>query len=170
MIGLLASCTAVDDRKRSEAQSLPNDAQSLHWRQYEGAWFTIEYPDGFLIAPATSRDPAAGVDSVFFESPYHHVRFYVVSPQWGKLDTDISLRPEDEHRLYQKTTRSNERNVVTSLIRATNGTYSREVEEYYEQDGQIYWAFEFRYDTEPTRAKYAETFTRFKASLTQFSD
>ena len=63
---------------------------ALAAQDYQGAWFTISYPDGFTAVPGLPSSTADGHDSARFRDPSGRVEFYVYSPQAGGT-ADFSL-------------------------------------------------------------------------------
>jgi hypothetical protein len=162
-----ASCSPSVDGQANIAETEPTAGQ---WSNYEGAWFTVEYPPSFDVVPSLKSDDTEGFDSVFFEAPDSAARFYVLSPQWGRAAVDVSIEPDVEIELDSNRQFIDEQERVTTTIHAKDGSYTRSVEEYREQDGAVYWVFEFSYANEVERERYAPSFERFKASLKQYSD
>lgn len=167
LIGICVACTDKTEVAGAAAEVRPTDEQ---WTTYNGGWFTIEYPSSFDVVPSLESDESGVFDSVFFRSQDGRASFYVISPQWGRAAVDIALAPELETELHRHERSESDQRRVEKAIRANDGSYTREVEEFFEQDGTVYWAFEFRYADEPTRQQYEAGYQRFKMSLDQYSD
>lgn len=140
------------------------------WAVYEGAWFTIEYPGNFDVVPSLKSSGKDGYDSVFFQDPEKRVRFYVLSPQWGRPASDIVIKQEVETTVSQEQRSSNSRKTLIKTIRAKDGSYERKIEENREQDGAVFWVFEIKYRNERFLKQNLANYQRFKDSLIQYTD
>lgn len=73
------------------------------WQDYKGAWFKVEYPSDFTVKPSLKSTSGKGYDSAFFVSPDESVEFYIFSPMWNGVPSDIELNPKTE-KLVSETT------------------------------------------------------------------
>ena len=72
---------------------------ALAAQDYQGAWFTISYPDGFNAIAGLPSTTADGPDSARFHDPAGRVEFYVYSPQAGGVAADIVADPATENQI-----------------------------------------------------------------------
>lgn len=167
---LFAFCAACSDKAGVADDAIEAQPSDGQWATYDGSWFTIDYPKSFEIVPSLRSDEGDGFDSVFFKSPDHRAGFYVLSPQWGRIAADLALKPEIETELDRYEQQKGEQRKIVKIIQANDGSYMREVEEFFEQDGAVYWVFEFRYSDDLARQRHEAGYQRFKTSLNQYSD
>jgi len=167
---LFAFCAACSDKAGVADDAIEAQPSDGQWATYDGSWFTIDYPKSFEIVPSLRSDEGDGFDSVFFKSPDHRAGFYVLSPQWGRIAADLALKPEIETELDRYEQQKGEQRKIVKIIQANDGSYTREVEEFFEQDGAVYWVFEFRYSDDLARQRHEAGYQRFKTSLNQYSD
>ncbi len=140
------------------------------WRRYQGAWFNIDYPDGFIAKPSLAAEQEGSFDSVFFSAREDGVSFYVLSPQWRRAAPEIVFKPAQEI-LLDFTEQTDEGLIKRStLIRARDGSYERLIESFVSPDQTVGWTFQFIYSSQRMKAQYAPLYNRFKASLEQFAD
>ncbi len=140
------------------------------WRRYQGAWFSIDYPDGFIAKPSLAAELEGSFDSVFFSAREDGVSFYVLSPQWRRAAPEIVFKPAQEIQL-DFTEQTDEGLIKRStLIRARDGLYERLIESFVSPDQTVGWTFQFIYSSQRMKTKYAPLYNRFKASLEQFAD
>ncbi|MES9905709.1 MAG: hypothetical protein ABW168_23940 [Sedimenticola sp.] len=141
------------------------------WNTYKGAWFTIDYPDRYIVRESLlSNTRSNAYDSVFFRSELGGIEFYVFSPQWGGRPRDVEIQPANEYLISHRvkstpqssthwyTIGDKKRNYVRSYVDRTNSIdHSRVVIGVKYADYSTYFL---------SRDKYL----RFKKSLRQFSD
>ncbi len=166
LAALLAALPACSGPEEGAAARPPSDA----WSTYEGAWFTVEYPASFEVAPSLESIDGDGFDSVFFHGVEADVSFYVLAPLWGRVPTDIAVDDALETQVDRRERADGDRTTATTRIRALDGSYVRDVEEIRDPQDGGFRVFAFRYADEQTRRRYASHFRRFQGSLNQFSD
>lgn len=162
-----AACSEKTDVAANKADQLET---SDSWSVYEGAWFTIDYPASFEVTQSLESDSKKGYDSVFFESPDGRVKFYVLSPQWGRRATDVAERSDVEFEISRQEHSESGQLLVETVFRANDNSYVRQIEEHYEQGGIVNWAFQITYADEAARETYAAEYLHFKDSLIRYSD
>jgi hypothetical protein len=150
------------------SESLPQDSQ---WQTYKGAWFDIRYPPGFQPKPSLrSPSSATGYDSVFFLSPDRTAEFYVFSPQWGGIPTDIAVKPKTEVLDSQSERREKGRIFREATVRARDGSYIRSYVIIEDTRYNTSYAFGYRYRDRKTYERYRPAYLKFKRSLRQYAD
>lgn len=140
------------------------------WRQFEGAWFRISYPDGFVVRPSMESKTADGFDSAFFASPDGRAEFYVCSPQWGRAPIDIAIDETREELVAEKVSDGAKRSVRWWTIAALDSSYQRSYESIASADRTSMHVFGFRYSGTDARTAYLPSYRRFKESLRQLAD
>ena len=174
-----ASC----DKKVSKKAEVPNRTDSaskqevnnaalveqVEYEKYTGAWFTVEFPGNFSVTPSLqSTTRTEGYDSVVFTSPDGKVQFYIFSPQWSGVATDIALQSGEEETEHTTDT-ENGLIVERWTIKADNGQYSRSYESTSETGG-INRIFGIRYLSSEDLERYRAEYLHFKNSLQQYAD
>ena len=140
------------------------------WGRYQGAWFSIKYPRDFIARPSLAAEEDGSFDSVFFSARDEGASFYVLSPQWRRVASDVAFKPTQESRL-EFTEQTDDGMIKRStLIRARDGSYERLIESFVSPDQTVSWTFQFIYRNENLKEQYAPLYDRFKASLQQFAD
>jgi hypothetical protein len=149
---------------------LPKTADAEAWATYKGAWFSIEYPEGFMVVPRQdSQTKADGYDGVSFVSRDGRVEFYVFSPQWkspcgwadvqrGETEEDRTVEEKGDVRVEQVT------------VRGPHGDYFRSWADVTNAAQNARHVFGFRYRNAAAYADFKPLYLRFKASLQQFAD
>lgn len=141
------------------------------WKSFEGAWFEISYPPGFIARPSKKSATAeSGYDSAFFTSPDGLAEFYVFAPQWNGEPNDIRLDPSAERLVSQKRDRQGERVIRWFEIRATNGSYLRAYVDTFDEGQNTRVVFGFKYRDARAHQRNRDLYLLFKDSLVQFSD
>jgi hypothetical protein len=143
---------------------------ALAAQDYQGAWFTIAYPDGFTAIPGLPSTTADGHDSARFREPSGRVEFYVYSPQAGGVASDIAANPASEDQIAVE-----ERTGATGTVRwttyaAKDGSYLRSVEETRSADRLQNKVFAITYRTQADLAAFRDAYKAFKESLQQYQD
>ena len=141
-----------------------------HQKIYHGAWFTIAYPEGFIpreSLPSFSND---GFDSVFFREPHGSVEFYVYSPQWGGVASDIEFIPAHEKLVSKSEGISENHKVRWTTIAAKNRSYLRSIEETRSIDGSSVTIFAIKYRDAQALSEFRNVYKEFKKSLQQATD
>lgn len=164
IMACMVGCTEV------RGSSDHRDQATFGWRSYVAPWFSIQFPDSFQVSPSLRSKSDEGFDSVFFDAPDGCARFYVLSPQWGRNASDVLPDDSIEIETARTETTVGERRVVSRIISARDGSYTRIVEENFEQDGVVYWATGFQYRTVEDRERLSEAYSHFKSSLEQYAD
>ena len=143
---------------------------ALAAQDYQGAWFTISYPDGFTAIAGLQSTTADGHDSARFRDPSGRVEFYVYSPQAGGLGADIASDPAREDQIAVE-----ERSGATGTVRwttyaAKDGSYLRSVEETRSADGLQNKVFAITYRTQADLQAFRDAYKAFKELLKQYQD
>lgn len=153
-------------------EPLPVDSTSagvITYVKFTGAWFTVEIPANFSVTPSLrSATRSEGYDSAVFTSPDGKVQFYIFSPQWSGIATDISLQPGETQTESVKTT-ENGLVVERWTIKADNAAYFRSYESTSETGG-INKIFGIRYTSQEELERYRPVYLHFKNSLQQYAD
>ena len=153
-------------------ESLPVDSTSagvITYVKFTGAWFTVEIPANFSVTHSLqSATRSEGYDSAVFTSPDGKVQFYIFSPQWSGIATDISLQPGETQTESVKAT-ENGLVVERWTIKADNGAYFRSYESTSETGG-INKIFGIRYTSQEELERYRPVYLHFKNSLQQYAD
>ncbi|MBP0611801.1 hypothetical protein J8J42_01925 [Chryseobacterium sp. cx-311] len=164
--------TEVPNRTDSASKQEVNNAalvEQVEYEKYTGAWFTVEFPGNFSVTPSLqSATRTEGYDSVVFTSPDGKVQFYIFSPQWSGVATDIALQSGEEETEHTTDT-ENGLIVERWTIRADNGQYSRSYESTSETGG-INKIFGIRYLSSEDLERYRAEYLHFKNSLQQYAD
>ena len=143
---------------------------ALAAQDYQGAWFTISYPDGFTAVPGLPSPTADGYDSARFRDPSGRVEFYVYSPQAGGTAADIVFDPASESRIAVEGDTGAAGSVRWTTYAAKDGSYQRSVEETRSADGLQNRVFAIRYRTPADLAAFRDEYKAFKESLKQYQD
>ncbi|MBH1959501.1 MAG: hypothetical protein I8H68_05275 [Flavobacteriia bacterium] len=146
----------------------PGDSKNV--KKYKGAWFEIDYPSSFkAVNSLASSTSVEGYDSALFTAPDGKVQFYVFSPQWSGLPTDIELQPH-ETLVDSASAVQNGLEVERWTIKAKDGSYFRSYESTSETASKINKVFGIKYSSTRDLEQYRETYLMFKKSLEQFAD
>lgn len=137
---------------------------------YQGAWFTIAYPDGFAAIPGLASTTSDGHDSARFREPSGRVEFYVYSPQAGGVASDIAANPATETEVATDEKRGAAGTVRWTTFAAKDGSYMRSVEETKSADGLQDKVFAITYRTPADLAAFRDAYLTFKESLQQYQD
>jgi hypothetical protein len=141
-----------------------------HQKIYHGAWFTIRYPEEFIpkgSLPSFSND---GFDSVFFLEPHGLVEFYVYSPQWGGIASDIKLIPAQEELISKSEENTKSHKVLWITLAAKDGSYLRSIEEKRSMDDSSVTVFSIKYRDAKVLSAFRNAYKDFKQTLTQSTD
>lgn len=137
---------------------------------YSGAWFDIKYPSNFSVKPSLkSATNANGYESAFFVSPDRLVEFYVFSPQWSGIATDIALKTTEKITSTQTETSGNTVIKWWTIV-AKNGTYTRSYQEKTDNLSNTNWVIGIKYKNQAAFTKYKKQYLAFKSSLVQYAD
>lgn len=139
-------------------------------QHYRGAWFTVEFPDGFTIVPGLSSTTGDGHDSVRFRDATGGVEFYVFSLQAGGTAADLANDLSNDELVSRREKASDTRTVCWSTFRAKDGSYQRSVEEMRTADGLQDRVFAITYRTAADLQASRSAYLTFKQSLKQFQD
>jgi len=137
---------------------------------FEGAWFRISYPDGFVASgslPSTTND---GFDSAFFRDPVGRIEFYVYSPQAGGTATDIAPDAARETLVATEGSRSADRTFRWTTYATNDGTHFRSIEEMRTTDRLQVRVFAIRYRSTDDLAAFRKDYMDFKQSFQAFAD
>ena len=136
------------------------------WRSFQGAWFAIKFPPGFRVRPSLPSNSAVnGFDSVFFTAPDGSVEFYVFSPQWNGLPSDIEVDPMIEVLVSSDVTQRSGKSIRRVTIAARDGSYQRIFEDIQDNVTNTRRVFGISYVNIAAFNYYKETYLTFKASL-----
>ena len=154
-------------------------AQSdLQWQDYKGAWFKVEYPADFTVKPSIkSTTSVKGYDSAFFVSPDQSVEFYIFSPMWNGVPSDIQLNPKTE-KLVSETTEDvpdkphnmGMKSVRRYTIVAKDSSYLRSYVDTENKVANTRFVVGLKYNNMETYNAYKDRYLRFKESLKQYLD
>ncbi len=178
LVSAVAACdnsantkTEVTDRKASVSVPPPDIRHSaeLIFKKYSGAWFTVDFPHNFSVNPSLqSATSTEGYDSAMFTSPDGKVQFYIFSPQWSGIATDIAVQSGEKQAVYT-TGIENGLTVERWTIKADNGAYFRSYEATSETGG-INKIFGIQYSSPEDLENYRSEYLHFKNSLQQYAD
>jgi hypothetical protein len=141
------------------------------WRTFQGAWFAIKFPPGFMVRPSLPSNSAVnGFDSVFFTAPDGSVEFYVFSPQWTGFPTDIEIDPMIEVLVSFDVTQRAGKSIRRITIAARDGSYQKSIEDIQDSVTKTRRVFGITYVNTAAYNYYKETYLIFKASLCLFAD
>lgn len=140
------------------------------WHTYEGAWFTVRFPREFSVKPSLPTGELGQFDSVFFIAPDNQVSFYVLSPQWRRVDEKIALQSASEIQKEEFKRLTDGFIEESRIIRALDGSYERLIESYTSENQTVSWTFQFRYTNSKARMTYEKQYEQFKVSLDQYTD
>lgn len=143
---------------------------ALAAQDYQGAWFTISYPDGFTASAGLPSTTADGHDSARFRDPSGRVEFYVYSPQAGGIAADIVSDPATETQVAVADQKGAAGTVRWITYAAKDGSYQRSVEETRSADGMQNRVFGIKYRTAADLSEFREAYKAFKESLKQYQD
>ena len=151
-------------------------------KKYQGAYFSIEYPEDFHVDTPYSKDEA------YFISEDKSVEYFVYSPLWGGEPKSYLKIKSNEKLVSQKTikgkntdpNRDKDRDVqITKWVSfaAKDGSYTRSYMHMKRKSSNeslkmsdIDLVFGFKYQNAMARKIYANAYKLFKKSLEQFSD
>ena len=143
---------------------------ALAAQDFQGAWFTISYPDGFAAIPGLPSTTSDGHDSARFRDPSGRVEFYVYSPQAGGVAADIAFDPATESEIAAAGDTGASGSVRWTTYAAKDGSYQRSVEETRSADGLQNRVFAIKYRTAADLAEFRDEYKAFKDSLKQYQD
>lgn len=147
----------------SHSRSVQGDEE---WRTFQGAWFAIKFPPGFVVRPSLPSNSALnGFDSAFFTAPDGSVEFYVFSPQWTGFPTDIEIDPTIEVLVSFDVTQRAGKSIRRITIAARDGSYQRSIEDIQDNVTNTRRVFGITYVNVAAFNYYKETYLTFKASL-----
>lgn len=140
-------------------------------RLYEGAWFQVRYPDGFIASGSLKSLGADQYDSATFRNPSGDVEFYVFSPQVGGEATDLERWLASERIVAAAEAKNKDRIVRWRTFSAADNSYYRSVEETRTGDGQyVTRVFAIKYKDAATLAKFKTAYEDFKRSYVAYGD
>jgi hypothetical protein len=171
----VSSCRKIEKQPISQTNRVetrnPEDEPyyNIRTRTYQGAWFTINYPDDFMPRNSMrSLTSTEGYDSAFFLSPDGLVEFYIFSPQWNGIPADININRQTEYMLDRDIRKRSDKTEILYTIAAKDGSYKRSYRETRQYD--VNWVLGIRYSSQKAYDKYQQAYVRFKESLEQFAD
>jgi hypothetical protein len=138
---------------------------------FEGAWFSVRYPDSFIAQGSQKSLASDGYDSAWFRSPNGEVEFYIFSPQVGGKAEDLARVTAGETQVAASEAKSANRIVRWRTYQARDKSHTRSVEETWTPDGlYITRVVAIRYKNAAALAKYKADYAAFKASHEAFAD
>lgn len=147
------------------------------WKTYNGAWFKIDYPADFTVSPSLKSTSAKGYDSAFFISPDELVEFYIFSPQWNGVPSDIEFNPKTEKLVSEKTEEVPDKpesmgmkSVRRYTITAKDNSYLRSYVDTENKGINYRFVIGLKYRDMETYHAYKEKYQKFVKSLKQYAD
>ena len=140
------------------------------WKTYQGAWFSIDYPEDFRVTPSQKSSSTEGYDSVFFTAPDDTVSFYIFAPQWTGTATDIALDPISETLTAERRVQTGAIEVRWHTIAAKNSRYQRSYQTTFDSRGPSNWTIGIRYADSNAMTRWREQYKAFKSSLQLTAD
>ncbi|MCX7998206.1 MAG: hypothetical protein N3A69_04540 [Leptospiraceae bacterium] len=140
--------------------------------QYEGMFFTVEYPKTFTPIPDLTKFPKSELpDNARFVSPDKKVEFYVHAPQWSAED-EYSKLDEKKEKLQSSKEEKDKNGYVHKwyTYQAKNGSYSRAFHEVRHPDFNTLKIIGIKFSSQADYDKYKKDYLHFKSSLKQFAD
>ncbi len=142
---------------------------------YKGAFFSINYPAGFLPRPRTPIEgDRINTNEAYFTSPDGLVEFFVFSPQWGGDPNDYLTIKDTEQLVEQKKDDSKQDILVTwATIKARDGSYERSyvsTKTLLGSRSETHKVFGIKYAHTDIYTNYKDDYGAFKDSLEQFAD
>jgi hypothetical protein len=138
---------------------------------FEGAWFRVTYPDGFVALGSQKSLAADGYDSATFLSPGNQVEFYIFSPQVGGKPEDLERATASETLIASSEAKSSNRIVKWRTYQARDKSYTRSIEETRTPDGlYVTRVVGIKYRDAAALAKYKASYAAFKASYEAYAD
>jgi hypothetical protein len=138
---------------------------------FEGAWFKVTYPDGFVSQGSLKSLSDDGFDSATFRSPDGAVEFYIFSPQVGGKPEDLERAVASEKLLSRAESKGKTRTVIWRTYAAKDGSYTRSIEETRTPDGlYVTRIIAIKYKNAAALAKYKADYATFKASHEAYAD
>jgi len=134
---------------------------------FKGAWFDINYPASFSSNCSLTSSTAEGCESAFFLSPDKTVEFYIFSPQWKGVCSDIALT-STEKQTQSKIEYVQNKTIHYWTIVDKQGKYTRSYQEI--ADESTNWVVGIKYKNLAAYTKYKAAYLAFKKSLKQYAD
>jgi len=140
-----------------------------NWKTYEGAYFSIKYPDNFKVNPSIKSDGSL-FNSVFFVSPDNTVEFYVYSPLWNGIATDVFV--DDSKEIISSEESNIENGIETRYlnIEAKDKSYYRSYLFRENLNTNNLTAYGIKYKTKDDYNYFLNDYVKFKKSIQQWSD
>jgi hypothetical protein len=117
-----------------------------------------------------SSSSTRGYDSVFFSAQDGTVEFYVFSPQWNGIPSDIEINPQTEVLVSRDASQKSGKNIRRITIRALEGSYLRSYEDTEDTTTNTRKVLGIKYVNAAAYNRYRQAYLVFKASLVQFAD
>ncbi len=137
---------------------------------FNGAWFKIMYPDGFVATGSQKSKTSDGFDGVFVRNPENTVEFYVFAPQWSGDPAGLNALIVGEKLVSESSTKGGKRSITWRTYAASNQSHLRSIEDTVSTDKQQRHVFAIRYRDDRELARYREAYQAFKASLEVYAD
>lgn len=159
-----------------------NSKYHMRTKKYNGAYFSISYPEDFDVQTPYSNDEA------YFVSKDNNVEYFVYAPLWGGEPEQYLKMKKNEKRINEKTlqgantnpNRDKDRDLQISkwvTFAATDGSYTRSYVHIKRKSSNetlkmndIDLVFGFKYKNETAYKIYVNAYKLFKKSLEQFAD
>lgn len=114
--------------------------------------------------------PMTDLTVYFFLEPHGLVEFYVYSPQWGGIASDVNLMPTQEELISKSEEKTKSHKVLWITLAAKDGSYLRSIEEKRSMDGSSVTVFSIKYRDAKALSAFRNAYQDFKQSLTQSAD
>lgn len=143
--------------------------KSNNWKKFKGAYFSINYPDNFIVKPSINYE-GSNFDSVFLISPDESVEFYVYSPLWNGEATDIDIDNSKESIISDESNVKNNIKIKHIMIEAKDKSYNRTYVYSENLSTNNLTVFGIKYKTKDDYNFYLNDYLKFKKSIEQFAD
>ncbi len=145
-------------------------SSALGKQVFNGAWFKIMYPDGFVATGSQKSKTSDGFDSVFIRNAENTVEFYVFAPQWSGEPADINALTVLEKLVSESSAKGSQSSITWRTYAAIDQSYLRSIEDTVTTDKQQRRVFAIRYRNNKELALNREAYQAFKTSLEVFAD
>jgi len=141
------------------------------WQKFKGAYFEIQYPQGFKPRNSLKSNTFDGqYDSAFFTSADGSVEFYIFSPLWNGKPDDIEANVGTEEIVSEAHEKNGPVNTRRVTLKAKDGSYLRSFEDTENTETNTRKVFGIKFRDRTAYEKYRQHYLTFKKSLRQFSD
>jgi len=148
--------------------SAPEPTPARNWLPYAGAFFEIQYPEGFTVgAQERSLSSPDSFDGASFVSPDGQVEFYVFSPQWSGQSAWINPRA-GEKVVEDRNETQGEETIRHVTLEGPKGRRSYKLVR--NQTDHTMHILGISYRNPEALERYAVDWERFRGTLRQFAD